>query len=333
MLGPMDGITPETCDECGFDARAWRVRDAGSLLGELGTWWRMALDGIDAGQLNARPASDVWSALEYGTHSAVVTAMARWGVEQIAATDGVELPALPEDSGSIDPNPPALELDAVLADLEREGSALAAVARAVPRDAWPHVGRHPGGVIQAEAALLHAAHDASHHMLDVSRGLARLGAGAPAQTGRVARVNASDGGVPKRSIGGADVAWSGLDGDRQADRKHHGRPFQALCLWSSEVIGAFAAGGHPIEAGSAGENLTIAGLDWATLRPGVLVRIGTALAEISYPATPCKKQSRWFSDGDFNHISYERDPSKVRWYAWVREPGRVDEGDAATVQP
>jgi MOSC domain-containing protein YiiM len=63
------------------------------------------------------------------------------------------------------------------------------------------------------------------------------------------------------------------------------------------------------------------------------VRIGSALTEISFPATPCKKQTRWFSDGDFNHISYERDPAKVRWYAWVREPGHVDEGDPVIVRP
>jgi hypothetical protein len=62
-----------------------------------------------------------------------------------------------------------------------------------------------GSVIQAEAALIHAAHDVSHHFMDVARGLATLHAGAPEQRGTVRRVNASDGGVPKLSIGGADV--------------------------------------------------------------------------------------------------------------------------------
>jgi len=39
-------MSPETCAECGFDSRAWKVRDAASLLGALGMWWRLATDGI-----------------------------------------------------------------------------------------------------------------------------------------------------------------------------------------------------------------------------------------------------------------------------------------------
>ena len=329
----MDGITPETCEECGFDARAWKVRDAQSLLGATGDWWRMALAGIDADVLKARPAPGVWSALEYGVHTALVLAMHRVGIEMITATDGVVLPAVPAvGDAAADDDPARLDPDAVIADLEREASALAATAAAVDRPAWRHVGTlQDGGAIQAEAALFHAVHDASHHLMDVSRGLAALTAGANRPTGVVQRVNASDGGVPKRSIGGADVTWSGLVGDRQAERKHHGRPFQALCLWSAEVIGELAAEGHPIDAGSAGENVTVAGLDWDELRPGLLLRIGSVLAELSFPAVPCKKQTQWFSDGDVRRIAYERNPGWVRWYAWVRQPGRIDEGDPVVV--
>jgi MOSC domain-containing protein YiiM len=318
----VDGITPETCDECGFDARRWRVRDAVSFLGALGFWWEAATDGIPADRLNGRPAPGVWSALEYGGHGAVVTAMCRWGIEAIAASDGVELPPLPEDDGEAGEHA-VLDADKVVGDLEREGHALAELAKDVPKAAWAHVGHHPGGVIQAEAALFHAVHDASHHMLDVSRGLATTG-----MSGTVVQINANDGGVPKLPVTGAEVTRDGLVGDRQADRKHHGRPFQALSLWSADVIAELAALGHPIAAGSAGENITLAGIDWAALRPGTLLSIGESLvAELSYPATPCRKQTRWFSDGDFGRIDYGHNPQWTRWYAWVREPGIVKPGD------
>jgi MOSC domain-containing protein YiiM len=335
MLAAMDGITPETCDECGFDAGRWKVRDAATLLAETGWWWRAALDGIDRADLNRRPAPEVWSALEYGAHTALVLAMVRTGIELIMATDGLALPAIPEGTdASVDDAAADLDPAAVVRDLEREGRALAELSRTADKATWAHTGVLPDGErIQAEALFVHAAHDASHHQMDVGRGLAALGVGAPAQAGTVARVNASDGGVPKHSIGGADVTFSGLDGDRQAERKHHGRPFQALCLWSTEVLAELAADGHPIEAGSAGENVTVAGLDWSTLRPGAVVRVGGATAEISFPATPCKKQTRWFADGDFRRIDYDRNPQWVRWYAWVREPGRVAEGDAVVVRP
>jgi MOSC domain-containing protein YiiM len=331
----MDGLTPETCDECGFDGRAWKVRDAISLLRATGGWWALATAGIDRATLNTRPAPGIWSAMEYGVHTSLVLAMHRIGIGLVVANDGVVLPAVPEGAdASADDEAADLDPEQVLADLEREGAGLAALASETSRQGWRHVGvMADGSVLQAEAALLHAAHDTSHHFMDVARGLAALGAGAPAGHGTVRRVNASDGGVPKLSIGGADVLYAGLTVDTQADRKHHGRPFQALCLWSSDVIDRLAADGHPIAAGSAGENITIEGLDWATLRPGTLLRIGTVLAEVSFPATPCAKQTRWFADGDFRRIDHDRNPHLVRWYAWVREPGRVDEGDAVAVRP
>lgn len=326
----MDGLTPETCAECGFDARAWKVRDVVSLLGATGEWWAMAIEGVDRERLNTRPAPGVWSVLEYGAHTSLVLAMLRVAVELIVANDGVVLPPVPEGAeAAVDDAVLDLDPARVLRDIEREARALAALATDTGRDVRKHVGvMADGSVVQAEAALVHAAHDVSHHFLDVARGLA---AGAPVQQGTVRRVNASDGGVPKLSIGGADVMYAGLTVDTQANRKHHGRPFQALCLWSTDVLEELAAEGHPIEAGSAGENLTIEGLDWPSLRPGTLVRIGTVLAEISFPATPCKKQTRWFADGDFRRIDHGRNPHLVRWYAWVREPGRVDEGDAVVV--
>ncbi|MEY2566777.1 MAG: hypothetical protein QOE35_1306 [Actinomycetota bacterium] len=331
----MDGITPETCKECGFDARAWKVRDGVSLLAATGAWWEMALNGIDEADLNRRPAPTVWSVLEYGIHTALVLAMIREGVEVIMGTDGVALPAIPDGANAAADDADA-ELDphAVVADLAREGNAIAALAKDADRATWTNTGTLPDGtVIQAAALYVHAAHDASHHQMDVSRGLAAIGAGTPKQLGTVVRVNASGGGVPKRSIGGAEVSHAGLDGDHQANRKHHGRPFQALCLWSSDVIAELAAQGHPIEAGSAGENVTVEGLDWSSLRPGARLRVGSAIAELSFPAVPCQKQTQWFSDGDFGRLAYERNPQWVRWYAWVRETGRVDEGDAVVVRP
>jgi MOSC domain-containing protein YiiM len=329
----MDGVTPERCDECGFDATRWRVRDAGTLMGALGLWWRLALAGLDAAQLNRRPGPGVWSALEYGAHSALVTAMIRAGLELVIAEDGLRLPAVPDgDGASGDDASSDLDPTAVLADLEREGLALAALAHDAPTGAWAHTGFAGDQPLQAEAVLVHAAHDASHHFMDVARGLLALGAGTGDQTGTVQHVNASAGGVPKLPVPVATVDYAGLVGDRQRDRKHHGRPFQALCLWSADVIDRLAADGHPIAPGSAGENVTIAGLDWSALRPGSVVRLGSALAEISFAAVPCKKQAGWFSDGDFRRIAYEVNPQWVRWYAWVRRPGEVRAGDLVTVQ-
>ena len=96
-----------------------------------------------------------------------------------------------------------------------------------------------------------------------------------------------EGGVPKNPVECAFLRKSGVEGDRQNDLKHHGGPNRAVCLFSSEIIEALRKGGHPIEAGSVGENLTISGLDWDVLQPGSQLNIGDALIEVTGPAPPC----------------------------------------------
>lgn len=155
----------------------------------------------------------------------------------------------------------------------------------------------------------------------------------PAGAGVVDGVFASGGGVPKAPVTSGSVGWRGLDGDRQAARKHHGRVWQALCLWSADVVDALAAEGHPVFPGAAGENVSVRGVDWAALRPGVRLRLGTVLAEVTVPALPCAKNARWFVDGAFSRMHHERDRAVTRWYALVIEPGTVVAGDPVRVEP
>ena len=99
--------------------------------------------------------------------------------------------------------------------------------------------------------------------------------------GTVTQISASGGGVPKTAVDAATVGVRGIDGDIQAARAHHGRPWQALCLWSQEVIDGFAAAGHPIAPGNAGENLTVSGIDWAALHGGTVIDIGAVRVQLS----------------------------------------------------
>jgi MOSC domain-containing protein YiiM len=154
----------------------------------------------------------------------------------------------------------------------------------------------------------------------------------PAATGNVAQLNVSDGGVPKRPVEQVTIDAGGATGDRQRVRKHHGRPWQALCLWSTEVIDAFAAAGHPLHYGAAGENVTIRGLDWSTVRAGVRLRIGEALAECSLFALPCRFNAQWFLGRDFSLMHHDRGPVS-RVYARVLDPGVVCAGDAVVLEP
>lgn len=159
---------------------------------------------------------------------------------------------------------------------------------------------------------------------------------APA-TGTVVAVNLSGGGVPKRPVERAEVDASGLVGDRQKVRRHHGRPSQALCLWSAEVIAALADEGHPVGPGAAGENLTLGGLDWAVLRPGVRLVLGEGddapVAEVTGWTEPCSTIAHCFTGREFRRIDQLRHPGWSRAYAAVVHPGVVLAGTPFTLLP
>ena len=146
--------------------------------------------------------------------------------------------------------------------------------------------------------------------------------------GRVVRVNvAIEGGVPKRPVVAALLTTHGVAGDRQLDLRYHGGPERAVCLYAQERIDALAGEGHPISAGSTGENLTIAGLAWEELQVGDRLAVGEfAVIEITGPAPPCNTIAGSFIDGEFKRISEKLHPGWSRLYARVLTEGLVREG-------
>lgn len=106
--------------------------------------------------------------------------------------------------------------------------------------------------------------------------------------GVIEQVSVSGGGLPKRAVGGgARVGTLGVEGDRQNHTKIHGGPRKAVLLVSAEDIGELAGEGFPISAGSLGENLTVRGIDFRALRPGMRFRAGTAVLELTTLRKPC----------------------------------------------
>lgn len=150
--------------------------------------------------------------------------------------------------------------------------------------------------------------------------------------GRVARVNVNpDGGVPKFAVGQATLTTTGVAGDRQRDLEHHGGPERAVCLYSLEQIAALHAEGHPIAPGTAGENLTVSGLDWPALAAGDRLAVGEVVVEITGPAPPCNTIAGSFTGGQFVRISHKKHPGWSRLYARVLLEGVVREGDPVRV--
>ncbi len=155
----------------------------------------------------------------------------------------------------------------------------------------------------------------------------------PPATPHVHQVSLSDGGVPKLAVPSARVTFQGLTGDRQRNRKYHGGPERAVCLYCLEVIEALRREGHSIGPGSSGENITVAGLEWPQLKPGDQLTIGNHVQlELTTYTAPCRLNAQWFKNGDYGRIEQEAYPGWSRLYARVIREGVVKTGDVVVVE-
>lgn len=149
--------------------------------------------------------------------------------------------------------------------------------------------------------------------------------------GRVTGLQRSAGGVPKLPVDRTTVRVGGMVGDKQANRRFHGGPDRALCLYSQERLDALAAEGHRVERGTLGENVTIAGLPWEEVRPGARLRLGQAEVEVTGYSSPCGKIAFAFADGSSARIGQKANPGWSRVYVRVLAEGEVAVGDAVTL--
>lgn len=325
------------CEVCGFDAAAWAPAAADKTLRDLGQLWLGVLDGIDPELGNERPAPDRWSILELADHVRGVLANARVVVD-LARADARADP----DPGADVPFAPTVDagahrrfaaVAAVLDELDAEGRLLFDAVRDLDPDQRDQAARVGGKDLDTGWAVHDALHESFHHLRDAGRLRVELGDGVASQSGSVAALHAGPGGVPKPSVPQVQLTARGVAGDRQHDTLNHGRPFQAVCLWGTGVIDGLVAEGHPIFPGAAGENLTLAGIDWPSLRPGAFVHVGDEVVlELSAYAVPCSKNAGWFADGDFRRILHSAHPGWSRLYASVVHPGGVRVGDTVLVE-
>jgi MOSC domain-containing protein YiiM len=125
----------------------------------------------------------------------------------------------------------------------------------------------------------------------------------------------------------------GLDGDEQADTKHHGGPHKAvhayalshMPAWTRELPERAAL----FRPGAFGENLVLDGAAEADVCLGDRWRVGTALLEVSQGRQPCWKLNLRFDVPDM--ARRVQDSGRSGWYFRVIEPGTVIAGDRGTL--
>ncbi len=321
----------DECDECGFRWEDYDDETAVNAVRLAGAFYRGILEGIDLDLADTRPDDVTWSILEYVDHVRQAFAIWRGRTEVRLGRAGASVPAY---RGFQADQTRFAAVEATIAAMDAEATAFFDLYRHLEPGEWSLTSPARLGLVDQHWIVRHQLHEVLHHGHDLGRLRHRLGDGVPHQTGTVAQLNASGGGVPKLPVDEAEVGFRGLVGDHQNDRVHHGRPFQAVCLYGLDVIEALQDEGHPIAPGLVGENVTVAGLDWASLRPGARVAIGDdLLLELSSYAIPCAKNAPWFVGGDFRRMAQDRHPGWSRLYGTVLRPGTLRPGDAVVVEP
>lgn len=154
--------------------------------------------------------------------------------------------------------------------------------------------------------------------------------------GRLVQVNTSGGGVPKRPVSEARVFFDRVEGDDWNDKLRHGTTGQAVLLYSAEMIDEMVREGFPLFPGALGENFTTTGIDFRTVRPGQMFRVG---AEVEIRITKVRKPCHTIAvyGTGIEQAAYDAavkagDATSPKWgksgfYAEVLKEGIVRPGD------
>ncbi len=321
----------ETCEFCGFDSALYGRADTVSSQRPIAPILGSAIEGLSTEVLDRRPDPETWSIGEYVDHIREVAFAIRFVMEAALAEPGVDL-GDPPDMGLV-PEVRIIDVRGALQRVADEFESIHDLLRGLDDEQWGRTAVIGGEIRTIGWLARHVLHDAFHHLADIGRIRQQFGFGASPDRGTVAGIHTSGGGVPKLPVESAAIGPSGVEGDSQDDRLHHGRPIQAVCLWSADVIAELQTEGHPIVAGAAGENVTIAGVTWAEIRPGTILQVSAIPMLVTAFAIPCGKNAQWFQDRNVNRILHDDHPGWSRVYAIALGSGEVRPGDPVLVEP
>ncbi|MFA0813829.1 MOSC domain-containing protein [Microbulbifer epialgicus] len=123
------------------------------------------------------------------------------------------------------------------------------------------------------------------------------------------------------------VTKTNLEGDEQADLKHHGGTDMAVYAYSYDHFSRWEEqlGRNEIKYGSFGENLTVEGLQEQEIFIGDRFRLGNTILEVSQPRIPCFKLNMALDNDLAVKILTNSFNSGV--YFRVIEEGYIEKGD------
>jgi MOSC domain-containing protein YiiM len=137
--------------------------------------------------------------------------------------------------------------------------------------------------------------------------------------------------IDKRPVAGpVAVGQLGLDGDECADKEHHGGFEQAVYVYAREDLDWWTEQlGRELRDGAFGENLTTAGIDVSAALIGETWRVGSVVAQVTFPRVPCVTFRSWL--GEPHWVKRFAAGGRPGAYLRVLTPGSVAAGDDLTV--
>jgi MOSC domain-containing protein YiiM len=126
------------------------------------------------------------------------------------------------------------------------------------------------------------------------------------------------------------VDTSGLSGDEQGDRRHHGGVEKAIHHYAFEHYAAWkqdlpASSDHFDRPGTFGENFSSVGMTESSVCIGDVYLVGRATLEVSQARQPCWKLN--VRTGVPDMAAKVQETGRTGWYYRVLRPGWVQAGD------
>jgi MOSC domain-containing protein YiiM len=154
--------------------------------------------------------------------------------------------------------------------------------------------------------------------------------------GRARRIGAAHQGLTGIHKTPADgpvaIRTSGVVGDEVCDTRHHGGSDQAVYVYGSlDYDWWMEALEQHLLPGTFGENLTISGLESASLSVGDCLSVGGVTLQVTAPRAPCRTLAGRMDDPGF--VRRFRAAERPGAYCRVLRQGQVRGGDLVSVEP
>ena len=137
--------------------------------------------------------------------------------------------------------------------------------------------------------------------------------------------------IVKSAVSQLTVHIDCTDEDQQSNKKLHGGPEKVLHQFSP--LHYFTLRKHfpdgEFEPGSIGENISVDGMDDATVYIGDVWKFGEVVLQVSAPRAPCSKISQRFNIQNLDRFVGER--GITGWYYRVLETGVINVDDSVTL--